>query len=72
MPCMCGDLMCRSCGPAQGNYRCEVCGKWSSDGGCDDLAACQEQMLNQEKEERAFMASQYPNGWYGNFGGGQE
>lgn len=42
MACMCGDLCCSSCGPAQGNHRCENCGKWSMDGGCDDPAACAE------------------------------
>ena len=35
MPCMCGDPYCPSCGPAQGNYHCPICGKWSADGGCD-------------------------------------
>lgn len=40
MPCMCGDPYCGSCGPAQGNDRCEICGKWSWDGGCADPKAC--------------------------------
>jgi hypothetical protein len=31
MPCMCGDLYCYSCGPAQGNFQCGHCGKWSLD-----------------------------------------
>lgn len=39
-PCMCGYLYCFSCGPAQGNFQCEVCGKWSYDGGCDDEQKC--------------------------------
>ena len=34
MPCMCGDLCCSSCGPAQGNSRCPVCRTWASEG-CD-------------------------------------
>ena len=33
MACMCGDICCWSCGPAQGNYKC-FCGKWASD--CED------------------------------------
>ncbi len=40
-PCMCGDIYCYSCGPAQGNYRCPVCGKWTADGGCDDPEECE-------------------------------
>jgi hypothetical protein len=32
MPCMCGDLCCSSCGPAQGNYKCEHCGNWAAEG----------------------------------------
>ena len=30
MACMCGDLYCFSCGPAQGNYQCS-CGSWTLD-----------------------------------------
>jgi hypothetical protein len=41
MPCYCGDLRCFSCGPAQGNNRCEICGKWDDDGGCDNPQACE-------------------------------
>ena len=26
MSCMCGDLYCHSCGPAQGNNWCQNCG----------------------------------------------
>jgi hypothetical protein len=37
---MCGDTCCPSCGPAQGNYKCPACGKWS-DEGCDDPVACE-------------------------------
>lgn len=40
MACMCGDIYCWSCGPAQGNYKCHVCGAWSADGGCADPAKC--------------------------------
>jgi len=32
MPCMCGDTHCPSCGPAQGNTRCVICGAWADDG----------------------------------------
>lgn len=42
MACMCGDTCCRSCGPAQGNNRCEACGAWEADGGCADPQACLE------------------------------
>ncbi len=44
MPCMCGDTHCRSCGPAQGNNRCEACGKWDDDGGCEDPEACKKRL----------------------------
>jgi hypothetical protein len=36
MPCMCGDTHCWSCGPAQGNFKCAVCGVWADDG-CEHL-----------------------------------
>lgn len=32
MPCMCGDVQCPSCGPAQGNWRCPICRAWADDG----------------------------------------
>jgi hypothetical protein len=32
MPCMCGDTHCPSCGPAQGNSQCPLCGAWLDDG----------------------------------------
>ena len=53
MPCMCGDLHCPSCGPAQGNSQCPWCGAWESDGGCqrpDFCADCEEQ--DQARQER--------------------
>jgi len=31
MPCMCGDYCCASCGPAQGNWKCPICGEWASE-----------------------------------------
>lgn len=39
-PCLCGDLYCSSCGPAQGNGKCYVCGAWQMDGGCADPEVC--------------------------------
>lgn len=32
MPCMCGDTLCWSCGPAQGTPRCSSCNKLYEDG----------------------------------------
>lgn len=55
MACMCGDIYCNSCGPAQGNYKCRQCGKWSDEGGCDDPEKCdalETQAI--EAEARAF------------------
>lgn len=31
MTCMCGDICCWSCGPAQGDSRCGICGEWASE-----------------------------------------
>lgn len=42
-PCMCGDLCCSSCGPAQGNSRCLVCGEWASEG-CENPEECAAKM----------------------------
>lgn len=42
MPCMCGDIMCASCGPAQGNYCCPACGQWASEGPCENPERCAE------------------------------
>lgn len=36
MPCMCGDIQCSSCGPAQGNWRCPICRAWADDG-CEHI-----------------------------------
>lgn len=52
MPCMCGDTHCRSCGPAQGNNRCEVCGAWDDDGGCSDPEACKKRIKEIQESER--------------------
>jgi len=54
MPCMCGDLYCKSCGPAQGNSYCDVCGAWATDGGCEkpeQCAAAAKTMLESEYQE---------------------
>lgn len=56
MPCMCGDIYCWSCGPAQGNQRCPNCGHWSDDGGCADPAACA--LANREADEAEYLALQ--------------
>jgi hypothetical protein len=29
---MCGDIQCPSCGRAQGNWKCPICGAWQDDG----------------------------------------
>lgn len=34
--CYCGDPCCPSCGPATGNYRCDICGAWAYPG-CDHI-----------------------------------
>jgi len=54
MPCMCGDLYCHSCGPAQGNSHCPHCGAWTADGGCLDPASCNEADRQFAKEEEAY------------------
>jgi len=74
MPCMCGDTHCRSCGPAQGNNRCEACGAWDDDGGCKDPEACKKRLKEIEAEyarmntEREGVFDDYtgpnPNGKY--------
>lgn len=43
-PCMCGDIQCPSCGPAQGNSRCEECGAWGDEG-------CQHNPLTEDEDE---------------------
>lgn len=49
MPCMCGDLYCYSCGPAQGNSKCPACGKWEADGGCDNPAECEQKLREMDE-----------------------
>lgn len=61
MACMCGDLYCGSCGPAQGNGRCGWCGAWALDGGCKDPAACEAATATsiEREEEDARELEQY-------------
>jgi len=56
-PCMCGDLCCPSCGPAQGNWRCPVCRAWASDG-CDCSEAEMEAAAKAEAAADAAYAAQ--------------
>jgi len=69
MTCMCGDHYCSSCGPAQGNAKCFVCGAWSADGGCEDPKKCEaelalhdESAMIEQLEEEARLAEEY---WQG-------
>jgi hypothetical protein len=50
MTCLCGDLFCPSCGPAQGNFKCCICGRWSEDGGCEDPEACEREARKGDDE----------------------
>jgi len=50
-PCMCGDFCCPSCGPAQGNVRCPICGEWESEGGCENPEKCQAESERRDKAE---------------------
>ena len=50
-PCMCGDVCCSSCGPAQGNFRCVVCGAWASEG-CQDPDRCERERPAAEEAQR--------------------
>lgn len=54
MPCMCGDIYCFSCGPAQGNYKCEVCGRWS-DEGCEKPEECAKKSAEMDAAFAAFV-----------------
>ena len=57
MACMCGDTHCRSCGPAQGNNRCSVCGNCDDDGGCSNPVICAAKEVEQQKMEDAIAQS---------------
>lgn len=54
MPCMCGDLCCSSCGPAQGNSRCPVCHTWASEG-CN----CTREQINKVLQAEAAADAAY-------------
>ena len=62
-PCLCGDVYCYSCGPAQGNHKCRYCGKWSDEGGCDDPEECDREAVLEEaawvKQEAELKQAQY-------------
>lgn len=47
---MCGDPYCGSCGPAQGNNRCPICGRWSMDENDDGTMGCDNPKECEEKE----------------------
>ena len=49
---MCGDVYCYFCGPAQGNYKCPICKKWTYDGGCKNPKVCEEKLKEMEEEAR--------------------
>lgn len=53
MPCMCGDICCSSCGPAQGNSQCPVCGAWASEGGCENPEVCEQKAEAQAEADYA-------------------
>jgi hypothetical protein len=58
MPCMCGDLYCRSCGPAQGNRYCGNCGEWADEfgepGSEHDNDRCAEAVRKADEDEYEF------------------
>ena len=58
-PCMCADICCPSCGPAQGNVRCPICGEWESDGGCENPEECQKEAERRDKEEALYQEKEY-------------
>ena len=60
-PCLCGDLRCRSCGPAQGNHRCYVCGKWDDEGGCTTPAECGAKMEQWARDEERWEREEAEN-----------
>lgn len=67
-PCMCGDPYCWSCGPAQGNHRCQICGQWTLDGGCEKPAECAEldrQIAENEHRQWEQMEQQAKEYWGG-------
>jgi len=59
MPCMCGDPYCPSCGPAQGNHRCLVCGRWTLDGSCKNKKKCRAENERLAKLEYEALDAEY-------------
>lgn len=70
-PCLCGDTRCGSCGPAQGNNRCEICGIWDDEGGCIDAKACEDaademnRLLDEQATRRSSPSVLFLAGWGG-------
>ena len=50
--CICGDMQCWSCGQAQGNNKCFICGRWDDEGGCKRPELCREEMIALEKQDQ--------------------
>ena len=50
-PCLCGDYCCPHCGPAQGNWRCPICGTWASE--CCEHISEEDGSLKPEFREQA-------------------
>jgi hypothetical protein len=63
---MCGDTCCPSCGPAQGNSRCGICGEWASEG-CihyDEETNDYKPEFKAKAEEMAKREAEEMNQWY--------
>lgn len=56
MPCMCGDICCPSCGPAQGNSRCILCGAWASE---EECVCTPEQLAKAAENDRLATEAEY-------------
>lgn len=68
--CLCGDICCPSCGPAQGNWRCPICGEWASnvcvhmsDDG-NSIKPEFEELAKQKQKEQAAADEQEDKDWY--------
>lgn len=61
MACMCGDSHCFWCGPAQGNHKCFVCGKWDDDGGCDNPGRCRAEEESRSREAKVEEKANLPD-----------
>ena len=69
MPCMCGDIQCWSCGPAQGNWRCPICRAWA-DSGCDHISNRTGQLKRRYQKQAEEMAKQEAQADYASTKGG--